>query len=155
MWHVAQGWPVCRAKLGTADAVGGLIKIPTPMTATASDATPPQAAIARKSRRGPLAAVASLSVPIIVCEASRSWFDKVSSMGPSPPSRSNRVEEANENAPPSNLVVILAAFGLRWHEALGLASCFVVSCCRPATLSLDAKKMNHKKAFFLKMPTQI
>jgi len=99
------------AKLGTADAVGGLIKIPAPMTATASDASPPQAATARKSRRGRMAAVALLSVPILVCEASRSWFDKVSSIGPSPPSRSNRVEEANENAPPSNLVVMLAAFG--------------------------------------------
>jgi len=61
---------------------------------------PPQAATARKSRRGLLAAVASTIRSIIVCEASRSWFDKVSSMGPSPPpSRSNRVEEANENAP--------------------------------------------------------
>jgi hypothetical protein len=26
VWQVAQGWPVWRAKLGTADAAGGLIK---------------------------------------------------------------------------------------------------------------------------------
>src|ERR1019366_2324532 len=72
-------------------------KSPDRITTPASDATPPQAATARKSRGGLLAAMVSHSAPAVVHGALTSPFDKVSCMDPSPPSRSNHFEEAGKN----------------------------------------------------------